>query len=72
MKRELINANNDDTHEALEACQKKYDNNDAQKDPSVYLKGATVAIQHEDGEPWMYRVMVESNGSNHRGHSYTI
>ena len=47
MKREPINVNNNDIHEeALEAHQRKYNKGkDNQKDPSVFIAGATVAVQ---------------------------
>ena len=56
-----------------EAQQKKINkDNDTQKDPSVFLTGATVAVQREDGGLWPYKVIEYSNSSKHRGQSYTI
>ena len=34
--------------------------------------GSTVAIQYEDGKPWMHRVIKEPNSSDHRRRSYII
>ena len=47
-----ININHDGIHyEALEAHQRKYDKgNDTQKDLIVFIVGATVAVQQEDGK----------------------
>ena len=46
MNRNLIDINNHNMHyEALEACQRKYvKGKDTQKDPSVFIAGATVAV----------------------------
>ena len=33
--------------------------------------GSTVAIQYEDGGPWMHRVIEEANKIDHNGRSYT-
>ena len=69
MLRELINVNNDDAqYGALETCQKKYvKNNDAWEDPSVFSIGPTVAVQQEDGGPWMLGIVEEANGSDQMG-----
>ena len=34
--------------------------------------GSTIAIQHEDGGPWMYEIIEKANNSGHSGRSYKI
>ena len=59
--REPINVENDYAHyETLEACQKKYKDNDTQKNP-VFSTGATVTVQWEGRGLWMHSVIVEPN-----------
>ena len=48
MNRHPINVNNDDLHHVtLEAHQKIDKGKDIQKDPPIYIAGATVAVQQE-------------------------
>ena len=74
MNREPISINNDDAqYEALKVCQNKsVKKKDTHKDSLSFPKGSTVALQHEDGGPWMHRVIDEVNNSDHKGRSYII
>ena len=49
---EPIIVNNDDAqYEAIKVCQRKYIKNI----DTVFAVGSTVAVQWEDGGPWMHR-----------------
>ena len=74
MKRKPININNNDVqYEALKACQDKYvKDNSIHKNLLSFPIGSKVAVQCEDGGPWMYGVTEEANNSNHSGRSYII
>ena len=58
--REPINVNNGDAYyKVLEACQRTYDKGKyIPKDPSVFIAGATVAVQWENGRPWTHGATV--------------
>ena len=74
INREPINVdNNNAQYEALDPCQSKCSkNNDTQNAPSVFSTGSTVVGKWEDGGLWVHSIIVEPNGSDHRGSSYTI
>ena len=74
MNRKHMNINNDDAqYEALKAYQDKYiKDNYIHKDSLSFHIGFTAAMQHEDGEPWIHRVIEEANNSDHGGRSYII
>ena len=38
----------------------------------IFIPGATVAVQWEDGGLWTYGLIVEPNNDDHRGFSYNI
>ena len=43
-------------------------NNDPGSDPSGFFSvGSTIARQYEDERPWMHEMIVEANGSDHKG-----
>ena len=74
MNRDPINVNNDNLYcEALETCLRKNDAvKDTQKDPPIFITGATVAVQWDDGGLWTYGVIVKPNNDDHRERwSYT-
>ena len=55
------------------ACHDKYVNdNNTFKDSVSFPLVSTVAVQHEDGGPWMHAVIEEANKSDHCGRSYII
>ena len=74
ISRESINTNNDDVqYETLKACHSKYTrDNDTHKDSLSFLIRSTVAIQHEDGGPWMHGVIKGTNNSYHNWRSYIV
>ena len=72
MNWEPININNNNAqHEALKAHQDKYvKDDDTCKDVLSFPMGSTVAMQDEDGRPWMHGVLerlttvtTEGNGT---------
>ena len=69
-----FNIKNDDMHyEAIAACQRKYDKDkDTQKDNFVFIAGATVAVQWENGGLWAHGVRVNPKDINQRGCFCTI
>ena len=71
---EPININADDEdYEALKAHQDKYlKGSDIQNDSLSFPIGSTVVIQGEDGGPWIYCIIVETNNIDHNGQSYII
>ena len=71
MNRKPININNDDAqYEALKAHQDEYiKDNDTHKDSLSFPIWSTVAVQHEDGGPWVHRVIEKANNTNHNGRS---
>ena len=38
----------------------------------VILVRSTVAIQHEDGRPWIHGILVERDGGSHSDKSYRV
>ena len=57
---------------AIKALQVKYiKHNDTHKDSFSFPMGSMVAIQCEDGGPWIHGVIEEANNSNHNGRSYS-
>ena len=72
ISREPININKDNgQNEAPKTHHDKYiNNNDTQKDSFSSPVGLTVAIQHEDGEPWMHKVIEKVNNSDHNVRSH--
>ena len=65
--RGLINVNNnDDYHKALKSRQEEYTkNNDTCKDSTLFSSRSTVAVQLEDGVPWMCGIIIECNSKDH-------
>ena len=63
--KEPINVNNDDeSYEALKSRQEAYTkNNDTHKDSTFFSAGSTVAVQREDGSPWMHGMIMECNSN---------
>ena len=72
MNRGPININNDDgQNEALKSHKIKYvKNNDTHT--HFFLIGFTIAMQNEQGGPWVHVVIKEANSSDHRGRCYVI
>ena len=74
MYTEPIKINNDDAqHEVLKGHQIEYvKNNDNKKIHLFFSIESTVAVQWEDGRPWIHGVIGEANGSDHKGQSCMI
>ena len=73
MGRDPIHVDNDDVHiEALEAHQRKNGKGKYTHKDTIFIKGATVAVQYEDRRPWTHSVIAMPKNGDHRGHSYTI
>ena len=65
--REPININyNDEYYEAFKLMQEAYTKNkDTHKDSKSFSSGSTVAVQMEDGGPWMCDVIVKGNSEDY-------
>ena len=74
INREQTNFNADDEHyEDLKTHQDKYiKGNDTYKDSFSFPIGSTLAVQNEDGGPWMHGTSEETNSTDHQGQSYII
>ena len=74
INRDPINFNAHDEHyKALKRCQEKYIKcSNTHKDSFSFPIESTVAVQCEDGGPWMYNIVEETNGTDHMGWSYII
>ena len=74
MSRDPISVNNDNPHwKVLLVCQRLNDmDKDTQKDPHIFITGATVAVQQEERGQWTHGVIVEPDNNDQRGHSYII
>ena len=65
--------NYDLDHKAFEANERKNDKGkNTEKDPTIFITGATVAVQWEDGGLWTHGMIVGPHTNDHRGHLHTL
>ena len=72
MNREPININNDDNQYEAHKTHQDSVLRTLILSKTTFPVGSTVAVQCEEGGPWMLRVIREANTSDHRGNSYII